>query len=69
VRRQDALGRTCSDIFRASHCEQACALRRTITTRKPVVNTTASIISASGERIQWVNCSSTASTTPSRNPK
>ncbi len=51
VRRQDALGRTCSDVFRASHCEQACALRRTVTTGKPVVNATTSIIGASGERI------------------
>ncbi|MCZ2073624.1 MAG: sigma 54-interacting transcriptional regulator [Bryobacteraceae bacterium] len=51
VRRRDALGRTCSDVFRASHCEQACALRRTLAMGKPVVNATTSIIGASGERI------------------
>jgi PAS domain S-box-containing protein len=51
VHRQDALGRTCSDVFRASHCEGACALRRTVTTGKPVVNARTSIIGASGERI------------------
>ncbi len=28
VRRQDALGRQCSDVFRANICEGACALRR-----------------------------------------
>jgi PAS domain S-box-containing protein len=51
VRRQDALGRACSDVFRASICEQACALKRTVATGKPVVNATACIISANGERI------------------
>jgi PAS domain S-box-containing protein len=51
VRRQDAIGRACSDVFRASICEQACALKRTFATGKPVVNTTANIISAAGERI------------------
>ncbi len=29
VRKQDAVGRVCSDVFRASICEEACALRRT----------------------------------------
>ena len=51
VRRQDALGRPCCEVFRASICEQACALKRTFTTGKPVINATASIISAAGERI------------------
>jgi PAS domain S-box-containing protein len=51
VRRRDALGRTCSDVFRASHCEQACALRRTLATAKPVVNSITSIIASTGERI------------------
>jgi PAS domain S-box-containing protein len=51
VRRQDALGRACCDVFRASICEQACALKQTLSAGKPVVNATASIISASGECI------------------
>lgn len=51
VRRQDALGRVCSDVFRASICEGACALRRTFSSGKPVVSATADIISASGKRI------------------
>jgi PAS domain S-box-containing protein len=51
VRRQDALGRPCCEVFRASICEQACALKRTFTTGKPVMNATANIISAAGERI------------------
>jgi PAS domain S-box-containing protein len=51
VRRQDAVGRPCCDVFRASICEQACALKRTLATGKPTVNTTAHITSAAGERI------------------
>ena len=51
VRRQDAIGRPCSEVFRASICEQSCALRRTIDTGKPIVNATARITSAAGEQI------------------
>ena len=51
VRRQDALGRQCCDVFRASICEGSCALRRTFSSGKPVVGATANIIDASGRRI------------------
>jgi PAS domain S-box-containing protein len=51
VRKQDAVGRVCSDVFRASICEEACALRRTLSSGKPVVGATANIINASGKRI------------------
>ena len=51
VPKQDAVGRVCSDVFRASICEGACALRRTFSSGKPVVSATADIINASGKRI------------------
>ncbi len=51
VDRQEALGRPCCEVFRASICENACALRRTLTTGKPVVNATAHIVSHAGQRI------------------
>ncbi len=51
VRRQDAIGRRCSDVFRASICEEACALRRTLISGKPVVGATANIIGANGATI------------------
>ncbi len=51
VRRQDAIGHCCSDVFRASICEQSCALKRTIETGRPIVNATARITSAAGEQI------------------
>ncbi len=51
VRRQDALGRQCCDVFRASICEGSCALRRTFSSGKSVVGATANIIDARGKRI------------------
>lgn len=51
VRRQDALGKRCSDVFRANICEESCALRRTLATGKPVVSATANIIGVNGGRI------------------
>jgi PAS domain S-box-containing protein len=51
VSRKEALGRQCSDVFRASICENACALRRTISSGRPVLNATAHIVNQKGERI------------------
>jgi PAS domain-containing protein len=38
VMRKEAIGKPCSEVFRASVCEGYCALRRTIETGKPVIN-------------------------------
>ncbi|HLI62359.1 MAG TPA: sigma 54-interacting transcriptional regulator [Terriglobales bacterium] len=51
VPRQDAIGRVCCEVFRASICEGSCALRRTFSSGKPVVSATANIIDANGKRI------------------
>ncbi len=51
VPKQEAIGRVCSDVFRANICEGACALRRTLSSGKPVMQATADIISAAGKRI------------------
>jgi PAS domain S-box-containing protein len=51
VRRQEALGRRCCDVFRASICETACALKQTLATRRPVANKVVYIVNAQGERI------------------
>ena len=48
---QEALGQRCCDVFRANICEKTCALRRTLTSGKPVVNATAHIVSQAGKRI------------------
>jgi PAS domain S-box-containing protein len=51
IARRDAIGRACSDVFRASMCEADCALRHTVKTGKPVVNRSAFIVNAAGRRI------------------
>ena len=51
VPRQEAIGRRCSEVFRASMCETDCALRRTMASGKPVVNQTGFIVTAEGRRI------------------
>jgi PAS domain S-box-containing protein len=51
VSRQEAIGRRCSDVFRASMCEADCALRRTLETGTPLINKTTFIVNAEGRRI------------------
>jgi PAS domain S-box-containing protein len=51
VSRKEALGRQCCDVFRASICENACVLRRTMSSGRPVLNATAHIVNQKGERI------------------
>jgi PAS domain S-box-containing protein len=51
VSRREALGRQCCDVFRASICENACVLRRTMSSGKPILNATAHIVGRNGERI------------------
>jgi len=51
VKRQDALGRPCCEVFRASICETACALRETLKTGRPVVNKAVYILDARGNRV------------------
>jgi len=51
VSREVALGNPCCEVFRADICETNCALRRTMTTGRPVVNATAHIVDQQGRRI------------------
>jgi PAS domain S-box-containing protein len=51
VPREEAVGRPCSEVFRASMCEAECALRRTMKTGKPIIGRTGYIIDADGTRI------------------
>lgn len=51
IPRQQAIGRRCCEVFRASICETACALKQTLITRRPVSNKVVYIVSAQGERI------------------
>jgi len=51
VKREDAIGRPCCDVFRASICESACALRSTLATGKSVVNKAVYIVDSNGKQI------------------
>lgn len=51
IRRSEALGRRCCDVFRASICENACALKQTLATNRPAVNKVVYIIDARGQKV------------------
>jgi PAS domain S-box-containing protein len=51
ISRKDALGRPCAEVFRASMCESACALRHTMETGSPVVNQAGFIVDSRGRCI------------------
>ena len=51
VPRDEAVGQRCCDVFRASICESACALKETLQEDRPIVNKTIYIVNAKGERI------------------
>jgi len=51
VRREDALGRPCCDVLRASICESACALRETQDTGRPIVNKAVYVLRPDGQRV------------------
>jgi PAS domain S-box-containing protein len=51
IPREEAIGRPCCEVFKASICEGNCALRRTLETGHQIVNKAVYIITAEGERI------------------
>lgn len=51
VSREDALGKPCCEVFRANICENACALKQTLATGRPVINKAVYIIDSRGNRI------------------
>jgi PAS domain S-box-containing protein len=51
IKKEDAIGRYCWEIFKASICEQRCSLRHTLDTGHPIVNQPIFIINSKGDRI------------------
>ena len=51
IPKEEAIGQRCCDVFRASICESSCAIKETYTTHKPVIDRSAYIINADGDRI------------------
>ena len=51
ISKKEALRRHCWEVFKASICEQRCALRQTIETRQPIVNQSIYILNSEGNRL------------------
>ncbi len=51
IRRKEAIGKRCSDVFRSNMCEVECALRRTMKTKRPIIGKSGYIINGEGRRI------------------
>ncbi len=51
VSRNQAIGSSCCDVFRADICEKNCPLRKTMDSGKPVLNATGHIVDQQGRRI------------------
>ena len=47
----EAMGKRCCEVFRASICETACALRQTLATGRPIVNKAVYILDVRGNRL------------------
>ena len=51
VKREEALGKFCYEVFRSDICENDCALKKTIETGKPIIDLSIHILRADGEKI------------------
>jgi PAS domain S-box-containing protein len=51
VSRKEAIGRSCSEVFRSSMCGADCALQQTLKTGKPIIGKSGYIIDSDGNRI------------------
>jgi PAS domain S-box-containing protein len=51
IKKEEAIGRQCWEVFRASICEKRCALKHTMSTSQPVVNQSIYIVNLHGERV------------------
>jgi PAS domain S-box-containing protein len=49
--REEAVGKFCAEVFRATVCEDSCVLRRTMESGAPVINEEISIVRSDGETI------------------
>jgi PAS domain S-box-containing protein len=51
IRREDAIGHRCSEVFRANICQDACVMRGVLNTGEPAVNASVFVVDAWGTRI------------------
>jgi PAS domain S-box-containing protein len=51
IKKEEAIGRQCWEVFKASICEKRCALKHTMNTGQPVLNQSVYIVNLYGERL------------------
>ncbi len=51
IKKKEAIGHLCWEVFKASICEKLCSLRHTMETGSPVVNQSIYILNSEGERV------------------
>jgi PAS domain S-box-containing protein len=51
IKKEEAVGRHCWEVFKASVCEKLCSLRHTMETGSPIVNQSIYILNVRGERV------------------
>jgi PAS domain S-box-containing protein len=51
IRKDQAIGRYCWEVFKAGICEQRCSLLQTIESEQPIINQSIFIINSKGDRI------------------
>jgi PAS domain S-box-containing protein len=49
--REEAIGRICAEVFKATICESACVLRKTMETGEPIVSKEIEIVRSDGEAV------------------
>jgi PAS domain S-box-containing protein len=51
IKKKEAIGRYCWEVFKASICEKGCSMRRTMETELPIINQHIFIVNSKGDRI------------------
>jgi PAS domain S-box-containing protein len=51
IKKEEAIGRQCWEVFRASICENRCSLKHTMNTGQPVLNQSIYIVNLQGDRL------------------
>ncbi|MGB2821501.1 MAG: sigma 54-interacting transcriptional regulator [Phycisphaerae bacterium] len=51
VKRRDAVGRQCCEVFRTNTCESRCVLKQTLSTGQPTINVPVYMVDAAGNRV------------------
>jgi PAS domain S-box-containing protein len=51
IKKEEAIGRHCWEVFRASICEKQCSMRHTMETSRPILNQAIFIVNLEGDRI------------------